>query len=272
MEKHLATILFLMIALSACMGPEDTFDFRETDMRYYELVHEDATCRETCLTEYIIYSNGLVFLKKETMENEARETEIELGTIGGDRAEDLIQKTEEFIGDSNTRGVDCRECRLYHVFYGGRGETRSVTEYIEDAPGYIKELESETQDAVEDLNPEDSFFLHLIFKKPGQYAVDYHFNPDGTVLREEFGQRNGELISSQIYSLDPEEVRKLRDSITGEYFTSNSSLENCHINNLEWGYLEIKKDSDYRLVYTCGTGYSAADMLFKELFEKTGGR
>ena len=63
-----------------------------------------------------------------------------------------------------------------------------------------------------------------------------------TVLYEEFGQKNGELITSAIYTIRQEDVDFMRESTTEDFFNSKTSLENCIEKGLEWGYLEIKKE------------------------------
>ncbi len=271
MKQEKTIALILVILASACMDTGDTFNFRKTDMRYYEFVYEDLTCETICFEEYIVHSNGLVLIKKETRAEGITKTGIDTGTIDKTRAEELIQKTENLVGAINTGGVDCRECQIYHIFYGDPEKTASLTGYAEDAPEPIKEIGEETRLALKNIKPIDPYFMHFIYKKPGNNSIDYHIYPDGTVLKEEFGQKNGELIKSAIYTLSQRDIEHMIESTTVEYFTSEDNLLNCNKNGLEWGYLEIKKDSDYRLVYTCGTGNSAADRLFNEMLRKTGG-
>jgi len=83
-------------------------------------------------------------------------------------------------------------------------------------------------------------------------------------------KKNGELVSSAIYTINQEDVNFLRDSVTDDYFSSTNNLKNCLDKDLEWGALAIKKGNKYNLVYTCGGSSSTADRLFDELLERIG--
>jgi len=268
----LTTILLITVAISGCTTQKDTFDFKETDMKYYEFVYEDTECKDECLTEYIVHSNGLVFPKKETNTGGMINTEIYIGIIDKKKAETLIERTKTDIGNTNTEGIDCDSCQLYHIFYGEKEITRSFTTRTENAPGFFKDIEENTSQELKTQTPLEPFFIHLIFKKPKENAIDYHFFPDGTVLKEQFGERNGELLSSAIYTISQKDMDAMKQSTTNDIFASSDNLDRCDKNNLEWGYIEIQKGTSYKLIYTCGTGNSRADKLFSELLKKTGAR
>ncbi len=265
-ETTLLIATLILLLFSGCNGEKDTFSFRKTEYKYIEFVREDATCEKHCIEEYIIHSNGVTLIKKHFR---GRMPEIIIGTIPLNKAEALIQATGNLIRDEGNEGIECTECRIYHIFYGDKEKTNAYTVNMTDAPDKIKDLEEEIRENVEEINEMESFFVHFIYKKPGEYAVDYHFYPEGTVLYEEFGQGNGELIKSAIYTISPEDVDFMRKETTDDFFNSKTSLENCITVGLEWGYLEIEKEDKYRLIYTCGTGNSTADALFNKLMEKT---
>lgn len=230
-----------MILLGYLFTAKDEFEFKETDISYYEFVYEDFGCKNDCFIEYIVHSNGVVFTKKETMADKGRKTEINLGTIDKNKAEDLINYTKKIIENLGTKNVNCADCRFYHIFYGSPRETKAFTTYFENAPEFIAEINAVTESALKEIRPLESFFVHFVFQPVEGNSIDYHFYPEGTVLKEEFGKKNGELLFSAIYFLDLQEINNLKKIVTDDYFISLDNLNDCNAANLLWGYLEIKK-------------------------------
>lgn len=271
-----AISLFIAYQLTIEKPPEknEALDFRKTNLSYYEFVYEDLSCEgKSCLTEeYIVFSNGLVFEKNEAQSDEKEKAEIRIGTIEKNEAEKLIGYAKNIPDGLNAGGIDCNDCQLFHVFYGDQIQTKAITKRVEDAPESMRKIKEMTEKALEKLESSNPSFVHLVFEPKGESAIDYHFYPDGTVLKEYFGVNNGDLLSSAIYSLNSEETAELTGMIKEDYFKSTDNMEECVKTDLSWGYLEVKKGDAYRTVFTCGTGQSGADKLFKELLNKTGGK
>ncbi len=269
-----AVVLFLITRSIETTPLSDKFNFKKENISYIEFADERLDCGrgEICLIEYIVHSNGLVFAKQEEKKQEGSENEadIRIGTIGKSIAGDLIAQSKLFLKSSGKSTEDCDNCRLFHLFYGGTEETQAFTARAENSPVFLAEISGKISKAGESLVPVDPFFLHFVFKPISGNAVDYHFYSDGIVLLEEFGERNGELLLSAVYSLSDEEIKKLKAMVADGYFLSaGSSFENCPEKGFAWGYLEASKGGKYKTVYTCGAGDSAADKLFNDLLEKT---
>jgi hypothetical protein len=267
------SVLIIVMLLPSCGKKGDLLKFQGTDLEYYEFVYEDTTCNTDCFREYIVISNGFTLTKIEAKRDGQKTTEVSLGTIDTNAAEEVIGYTESIMAGYKTNGIMCSECRLYHVFYGDNRITRVFSDYGDNTPESIKGIEKQTQLALKDIKESEPFFLHLVFKKVNKDSIDYHFFGDGTVLKEVFGINNGELKSHMIYRIDGSELRMLKDSVNDNFFIpSSNNLHDCEKNDLEWGYIEIKDKENYGLSFTCGTGNSAADTIFLDLFKKTGGR
>ncbi len=256
-----------------CIDPGKAFNFEKTNNSYYEIVYEESPCTQECILEYILFSNGLVYIKNETNAGGSIITSATIGSIDGAVSGKLVTEAEKVVGDSRSGGVDCGNCSLYHVFYGGDNKTRVVTGFSQNATAVVQELDGETRAAVKDLSVGDSFYIHFVFKRLNENIVDYHFFSDGIVLREEFGLRNGQLLSSVVYSLDPRSVQLLKDSVAEDFFASADDAGlGCVKKGLEWGYVELQKGAGYKVVNTCGGGDSGADKVFDVLFERAGGK
>lgn len=267
----IAVILFLISKNIETTQPSNKFNFKKENISYIEFTDERLNCREKeiCLIEYIIHSNGLVFAKQEKKQDENK-VNIQIGIIDKFAAKNLLIQVKSFFQNFDKKIDECDNCRLFHLFYGDKETTNAFTAQAENSPIFLSEIGEKISKASERMELIDPFFLHFVFKPINKKAIDYHFYSDGIVLKEEFGEKNGELLSSAIYSLSNEEIKKINITVTNEYFSSNnSSFENCPEKNLEWGYLEVNKEEKYKTVYTCGEGTSAADKLFNELLEKT---
>lgn len=255
-------------------GDDDKFfNFKKTDVSYYEFMYDDPGCRDgNCMKEYIVHSNGIVFFRDESVINGFKKTKINIGTIEKNKAEYLVAYTGDRMEVLNPEGIDCYNCGLEHIFYGDAAGKKSVTSYIDSSPQYMRDVLAMTEAEVRKANFFEPFFVHIVFTSLRGISTDYHFYSDGTVLREEFGEKNGELLSFNIYTIEKKVMDEMKGRITGEHFLEEDSDTGCIEAGLRWGYVEIQKGEDYNFVYTCGAGGSAADKLFKELFEKTRGR
>lgn len=249
------------------------FNFKKTDLSYYEFMYDDPGCRDgNCIKEYIIHSNGLVFSRDKSVINGSKKTKIKIGTIEKNKAGYLIAYTRDHMTVLNPEGIDCYNCGLVHIFYGDAAGKKSATSYIDVSPQFMRDVLAMTESEVENIGFFESFFAHIVFTSSGGVSADYHFYPDGTVLREEFGKKNGELLNFNIYTIEKSIIEEIKSGITEDYFTAEDSEAGCVEVGLSWGYIELQVGQKYNFVYTCGVGDSAADELFKELFEKIRGK
>lgn len=268
--KLISGLFTLMFIVSSCKPQKDVIRFQNTSMSYFEFVYEDASCSMDCSREHLVISNGITFTRTETALGSKKNVMISIGEIDAKNAALIIGEAEKITINHAAKDIICKDCRAYHLFYGDKGKTKSFSTLAYDAPDFIQRFEKTVQSALQNEKKLEPFFIHFIFEKTNKEAVDYHFYFDGTVIKEEFGPGNGDLISSAIYKINDFEIKKLRQLVTKGFYSSAENLENCRKNNIDWGYLEIKDKDDYGLVFTCGTGESEADKLFLDLLKKTG--
>ena len=264
----LSLLLLCSTILASCTpnNPSNRFNFKETRISYYEFVHENPACLEYCSAEYIVFSNNLIFSKIKDRNGE----ELMIGHIPESEAKVLLELATQAIGNRNNDGTDCTTCDLYHLFYGDSRRTQAFTILRKDSPAFIEQLKEATENALENQQKPEQFFLQLVYTKKDEDSIDYHFFIDGTVLYEVFGKRNGELKSSAVYTITDQEVQDLRDLIGPGVYSSEDNLMDCPKIGFDYGYLFIKDEDEEDIIWTCGTGQSPADMLFNTLFEKTG--
>jgi hypothetical protein len=249
------------------------FDFKETDASYYEYMYDDPGCRNNiCMKEYIVHSNGIVFSRDESVINGSRKTKINTSKIEKNKAEYLIAYTGDHMQVLNPEGIDCQNCGLVHIFYGDTDKKKSATSYMDISPQFMSDVLAMTELELKNAILLEPFFVHVVFSSLWKNSADYHFYSDGTVLKEEFGEKNGELLGFNIYTIEKSVIDELRNSINKDHFLAKDNEIGCVELGLKWGYIELQKDGEYNFAYTCGVGDSAVDKLFKELFEKTGGK
>ena len=270
-SRNVAVILgILVLVLSSCKPKSDIFEFKDTSLRYLEFVYEDTTCASDCSREYIIMSNGITFTRTEKEIEEGKATKTIIGSIEKENARNIIDLAQDITSKSSNEGIDCKYCTLYHVFYGDNKKTKSFTTYIRSAQKSIEELQSRTLEELKGQKLLDQFFVHLVYKEPRKNTIDYHFYPDGTVLKEEFGPKNGELLSSKITEITKENLKEIKDMVGEKKYNSKENLRNCNQKGLEWGYMELSNQENYAIVFTCGFGESSEDKLYAALMKKIG--
>ncbi|MBU0758687.1 MAG: hypothetical protein KKG59_02510 [Nanoarchaeota archaeon] len=263
--KRIPLILFTFLLVS-CTRIE-RFDFQETDLKYFEFVHENPSCEIYCDIEYIVVSNGMTLTKTKDFVGR----EIIIGKIDPVDAEKLVRQTETQLGDLSNGGIDCRDCNINHIFYGDKSKTQAFTTYVDEAPEFIQNIHTDTERVLQSQQIPDQFFMNLVFKKNNEFAKDYHFFPDGTVLIEEFGELNGNLISSEIVKIDKSDMDTIRLSIEDGFFTSEDDSDTCWKKKLDYGYIQVLDKDKHNFVFICGIGDSSADRLFNKLVSKVGG-
>ena len=116
----------------------------------------------------------------------------------------------------------------------------------------------------------EQFFVQFVYTKLGQNSVDYHFFSDGSVLREEFIGDDLVLGPVSVFEIEKSELDSLKKKFDSEFFDSKSSLDNCPLNGLAHGYLEVMNNDKYNFSWTCGTLDSRVDIVFNELMEEYG--
>jgi len=263
-------LVLMALMVSSCTSDKKILEFHKTEMGYLEFVYEDTSCDSDCMREYIVMSNGAVLEKIEKEIGRENGTEIIIGSIDVNKADELIKAAEGITVNFSNNGLDCEGCRLYHLFYGSKKKTTSFTTLVSDAPEFMEKFEEKIKLVLESQESKEQFFIHFVFKKPQNNIVDYHFFSDGIVLKEEFGSKNGELALSEILMINKREIDDIKGLIKEGAYNSKDNIKNCLKKGIEWGYIEIKNEDKYGSIYTCGEGTSEADKLFLELIEKTG--
>jgi hypothetical protein len=148
-----------------------------------------------------VHSNGIVFLRDESVVDGSRKTKINIGAIDKNKAEYLISYTGDHMQVLNPEGIDCRNCGLVHMFYGDTAGKKSATSYIDVSPQFMRDTLAMTESELKKASFFEPFFVHVVFSSLWENSIDYHFYSDGTVLKEEFGEKNGELIGFNIYTI-----------------------------------------------------------------------
>jgi hypothetical protein len=231
------------------------------DMRFFEYVSESPGS----FREYLIVSNGVSLVKKHN----GGEDLIKVGMIPPESASSMIKNGAGLIKEMN-KGIDCVDCSLMHLFYGDGKEAKAYTVDADNASSDIGGLEGVLSTALDDVSGLDPFYVHFLFQKQGKDIVDYHFFPDGSVIRSIFGPGNGELEEARFYSIGVNDLSDMRSMASEEVLSSGDDMLGCVPSGLMWGTVEVYRDGKYALINTCGTGESAADKLFSFLMTRCG--
>lgn len=248
---------------------DEFFNFKDTELNYFEYMYDDPVCRDgNCVKEYIVHSNGIVFSRNEFIANGSKRASTKTALLSRKKAEELIKYTRDHMEIFNPEGINCYDCGLVHIFYGDQLGTKSTTSFIDQSPQATRDIFIATEAAISEAIFVDPFFVHIVFNSLWGDTDDYHFYYDGTVLKEVFGDKNGELLSFNIYSIEKNIMDEIKTTISDDYFSAIDNDLPCIEEGLKWGYVEIQKGSDYNFVYTCGAGDSAADKLFKDLLKR----
>jgi hypothetical protein len=258
--------LVALILTVSCRSRDGPYEFTPTDLSYFEFVNEDGLSGD--MREYIVISNGVALSKIK----HGSSANVTLGQIPLEKTETLMSSVRQRRDSLAGGGIACKGCELYHLFYGDAAGTNALSVRSADAPGWLPEIEVETAAASRGTELAQQFFVHFIYSESGEDAVDYHIFSDGTVLREEFGDANGDLLASTITKIGQADIADLASMVDDSFFSSISSLKGCQPIGLDYGYLEIHKSYQYGLIYTCGTESSKADAIFNHLMTKTGAR
>lgn len=253
-------LLVLIMCVAACTQQE-SFEFHPSPTSYYEFVYEDALCEQECMREYLLFSHGLLFYKQ--VDDQATMT---LGSIDSLLATDIIDHAKDSIGQVQSPGLDCDQCASYHLFYGDQEHTFSRAILAQEKPPYLNVLESRLTQAQQTQTLQETQFVHFIFHREDGIGIDYHFFPDGTVLYESFGLKNGELLSSAMYTMSPEDFTSIFAQIHENFYQAENSFDDCNKKQLEWGYVEIRDKDQYHEVFTCGKG--GGGKVFNYLFSR----
>ncbi len=233
---------------------------------YYELVKEDPLCSNNeCSSEYIVFSNGLVFEKLN------KSTNLKAGkTFIGTAPQDKVQEVMDFVKNNipNSFEEGCDNCQVYHVFYHNGIQTKVYSNSIEKSVKEVKELETKTQELIKSAEAKEKLLFKIVFLRKTLPYKDLHLFGDGTALLEDFGEKNGELLAAKIYSIDGTKVKKFETLLTEKFFSEKDSFNGCVEKGFNYGYVEALKGDKYNLVQTCGNGENDADKLFNELIKE----
>jgi len=214
--KILAIALFSMVLLFGCVK-------QNSDLRFYEIVHEKSDCKPSCSLEYLLISNGIM-LKKES-QGAYPNHKIEIFSIQKEKAEELVNLTSANIKES--AGEECRNCSLFTLFISAKEKPISFFAKEESASNFIVGLEQKTAALEKEGKKEEQFFIQFVFQRLGNNAIDYHFFPDGTVLKEEFTGNSFSLANATLYKIPEEKIAQIKSAVKPEFFASESGIENC---------------------------------------------
>jgi|WetSurMetagenome_2_1015567.scaffolds.fasta_scaffold13451_6 hypothetical protein len=259
--ERITPLLFFVLLLPCCSSPQsDRFSMHPEDMRFFEYVSESPAS----FREYLTLTNGATLVKIHN----GRDVQIKVGAISRGIASNLIEKGLVLIKENN-KGIECSGCSLVHLFYAGK-ETKAYTVVAENASSNIKDLEGVFSGSLENMSEPDRFYVHFLFQRQGGDIIDYHFFPDGTVIKSVFGSANGELKEARFYSIGKNDHNEIRSRASEEVLSSWDDMLGCVASGLMWGTVEVYRDGKYALINTCGTGESAADKLFSFLMKRCG--
>lgn len=237
------------------------------DMSYFEIVKEDPACKENCFLEYIVMSNGEIMEKNIKDHNIKNKNGINMLAAGDADVKMVSERVRDYFEKYGTNeGIDCENCSSYHLYYRDIEGKKSYAIKEGDADEDMIEILKLTESVAKKSRKSDIEFFHFFYgKKDGSY-LDYHIFTNGTVIREVFGKRSGQLVESGIYLINPEQIDKLEKLLSADYFNEKNDSEMCYGRDFLWGFLEIKTRMGYNYIYTCGDGKNNSDTIFNYLY------
>ncbi|MDO8627021.1 MAG: hypothetical protein Q7K42_01015, partial [Candidatus Diapherotrites archaeon] len=122
-----------------------------------------------------------------------------------------------------------------------------------------------SQELKENSEKIENVFIKVIYSKNGKVFKDLHIFKHGLVLFEEFGRKNGELLSAKITQI--EETKELFNLLTEEYFYSQNSLTGCREKGFLSSYVEVQLGEQNSIIQTCGINDSQASRIFNKALE-----
>lgn len=231
------------------------------DMRFFEYVSESPGAFQ----EYLVLSNGVSLVKKHVNGSNV----ISVGRISKEDSYAIIEKGLALLKEDN-EGLDCSGCSLVHLFYADDSGTHAYSVLAQNASPEISDVEGIFSAELQNLSGQDQFYVHFLFQRQGEDIIDYHFFPDGSVIKSVFGTGNGELKEAHFYSISEKDRSDLKFMASEDVFSSGDDLLGCVPAGLMWGTVEVYRDEKYVYIDTCGTGESAADKLFAFLKKRCG--
>ncbi len=252
-------LVFFLLLLFGCVEQNNGPSF-------YEIVNQREECDPYCSLEFIVLSNGIV-LKKQSISSDFSQNTIELVDIGKEKAIKAIEFTQQNV--TEVKDSRCVNCNDFHVFLIKDGQTIMYLEEEENSPEFIKKIFEDSKQLFSQGSPSQDFFVQFVYQRRSQNIIDYHIFSDGTLLKGEFGIDSA-LKKAELSILSKEKLDSLKSKITTDYFTSTSSIANCNQKNMQYGYLDIKKDGKHNFVWTCGAENSVADQLFNDFLAELG--
>jgi hypothetical protein len=275
MYKSLSLFLFsiflsvLLLIIILFFNNRDERAVRQlNDLAYYEIAREDHLCTDYCFLEYIVQSNGIILEKRETEEEGKKNTSINLWHIKKSEARDLISNARDLLGQHKSDRIDCTECVISHIFFADQAETVAYTVLDSERPDFIDKIQSMTERSIDNAIGSDDFFVHFAYASRNSNIVDYHIFSDGLVLKELFGDKNGELIEANIYYISDEKMKEIKSFINEDIFKTSGDPAACSRRDLLWGFFELKNAENYRQKYTCGGENNDSDKFFDNLYNK----
>jgi hypothetical protein len=259
--ERMIPVIFLVLLIPCCSSPpSDRFSMQPEDMRFFEYVSESPGS----FKEYLVISNGVSLVKNHV----GRDNAISVGRISRDDSFVIIEKGLSQLKERN-KGVDCSDCSMIHLFYADDRGTQAYSVLAQNASD-IRGLEGVFSVALKNLSGVNQFYVHFLFQKQGGDIVDYHFFPEGSIIRSVFGPGNGELKEARFYSIGINDLSDMRSMAPSDVLSSKDDMIGCVSAGLMWGTVEVYRDGKYALINTCGTGESAADKLFSFLMKRCG--
>lgn len=260
--ERTAPLIFLILLLPCCSSHQSgRFSMQPEDMRFFEYVSESPGS----FREYLVLSNGVSLVKEHT----GRDNMISLGKVSGEDSFEIIEKGLRMLKENN-KGIDCSDCSLIHLFYADYSCAQAYSVLAQNASSDVRDLEDVFSGTLQNLSGLDQFYVHFLFQRQGGDIIDYHFFPEGSVIRSVFGPGNGELKEARFYSISMNDLLDMRSKASEELFSSGGDMLGCVPAGLMWGTVEVYRDGKYALINTCGTGESAADKLFSFLKGRCG--
>ncbi|MBU1198016.1 hypothetical protein KJ765_05930 [Candidatus Micrarchaeota archaeon] len=265
MEKWVSFIAFAFILLIGCttLPASDP-----SEGSYYEITEQTPQCDsgpKPCFIEYLVVDNGLI-LRKSFNAPTRKTPSITLRKV--DRA--LVVAELAYVKEQLVQGrdVNCAECSVYHAFYHDENETNYLAVQVDKPSAYhsyavVLGIQERTMALYDGAVSQTPFFIHLIYRKRGQPAIDYHLFEDGTVVYEAFGDLDGELLEAHVFRIDPEPLPLLLDG----FFDSSVDFDDCSRDGYVYSYIEASDGEQYAEINTCGKGDSPADRAYTQLLE-----
>ncbi|MBS3061762.1 MAG: hypothetical protein J4215_04235 [Candidatus Diapherotrites archaeon] len=260
MRSFFWIVVFLLagIWVSGCVTPPASTE------GFLEVALDDLSCpANVCSSEYLLTSNGWLLEKIQNSGDSTNPVSISVTRVPQESVQKIWNRLPPLF--SSSMDANCSSCPVWNSFWLHNGKLTRVNigKFFQDEnrSGQLSDIFFELKQLSDSASPSDDLFVQFVFQENGGRFVDYHFFPDGTFVRSEFGFGNGEILSARVGN-DPVKVAKVFDSVSDDFFSDPAAVD-CPA-SLTHGSMIVSKGARESLDFFCVN--SGAKRLFLQLY------